>query len=129
MRLRQPHLTTSRIPKAVAWNSPVAAFGVALERTKMKRTILRSLVVIFCLTTGIVTYGQVARTSTQPTSRTGVPASRSNVSDTPSYLIQPNDVLSVFVYKYPELSRDQVLVLPDGFISLPLIQDMKAAGM
>jgi polysaccharide export outer membrane protein len=38
-------------------------------------------------------------------------------------------VLSVFVYKYPELSRNGVLVLPDGRISIPLVQDMKAAGL
>src|SRR4030095_2952198 len=45
------------------------------------------------------------------------------------YLIQPNDVLSVFVYKYPELSRDRVLVLPDGRISVPLIQEIPVAGL
>jgi polysaccharide export outer membrane protein len=38
-------------------------------------------------------------------------------------------VLSVFVYKYPELSREKVLVLPDGRISVPLIQEIPASGL
>ena len=47
---------------------------------------------------------------------------------TPPYLIQPNDLLEIFVYKEPLLSR-KVLVRPDGRISFPLIQDLPAAGM
>jgi polysaccharide export outer membrane protein len=44
------------------------------------------------------------------------------------YIIQPNDVLQIFVYKEPTLSG-KVTVLPDGRISIPLVQDMKAAGL
>jgi len=94
----------------------------------MKRTVLRSLIAVFCLTSVAVTFGQVAG-SASSTPRTAVPAARSNVTETPGYLIQPNDVLSIFVYKYPELSRNGVLVLPDGRISIPLVQDMKASGL
>ena len=46
----------------------------------------------------------------------------------PSYVIQPNDVLEIFVWKEPELSR-KVLVRPDGRISFPLAQDFQAAGL
>lgn len=45
----------------------------------------------------------------------------------PLYIIQPNDLLNVFVYNEPDISG-QVLVRPDGRISLPLVQDMQAAG-
>jgi polysaccharide biosynthesis/export protein len=45
----------------------------------------------------------------------------------PLYLIQPNDILEIFVYKEPELTR-KVLVRPDGRISFPLVQDLQAAG-
>ena len=45
----------------------------------------------------------------------------------PTYIIQPNDVLEVFVWKEPDLTR-KVLVRPDGRISFPLVQDMQAAG-
>ena len=46
----------------------------------------------------------------------------------PLYIIQPNDVLSIFVWKDPNLSG-KVTVRPDGRISFPLIQDMQAAGL
>ncbi|MFZ0428088.1 MAG: polysaccharide biosynthesis/export family protein [Acidobacteriota bacterium] len=46
----------------------------------------------------------------------------------PLYVIQPNDLLEVFVWKEPDLSR-QVLVRPDGRISFPLVQDLPAAGL
>src|SRR5687767_5937744 len=44
------------------------------------------------------------------------------------YVIQPNDVLEIFMWKEPELSRKSV-VRPDGRISFPLIQDLDAAGL
>jgi polysaccharide export outer membrane protein len=46
----------------------------------------------------------------------------------PYYIIQPNDILSIFVWKEQNLSG-KVFVRPDGRISFPLIQDMQAAGM
>jgi polysaccharide biosynthesis/export protein len=46
----------------------------------------------------------------------------------PLYVIQPNDLLEVFVWKEPELTR-KVLVRPDGRISFPLVQDLQAAGL
>ncbi len=45
-----------------------------------------------------------------------------------SFIIEANDVLEIFVWKEPDLSR-KVLVRPDGYISFPLVQDIKAAGM
>lgn len=48
--------------------------------------------------------------------------------DPPSFIIEANDILEVFVWKEPDLSR-KVLVRPDGYISFPLVQDLKAAGM
>jgi polysaccharide export outer membrane protein len=43
------------------------------------------------------------------------------------YIIKPNDILEVFVWKEPDLTR-KVLVRPDGRISFPLVQDLQAAG-
>jgi polysaccharide export outer membrane protein len=45
----------------------------------------------------------------------------------PDYIIGPGDNLSVFVYRSPELSM-AVPVRPDGRISLPLVDDIVAAG-
>jgi polysaccharide export outer membrane protein len=44
------------------------------------------------------------------------------------YLIGPEDVVEVMVWKNPDLSRE-VTVRPDGKLSLPLIGDVQAAGI
>lgn len=49
------------------------------------------------------------------------------VFDTPEYTIAPLDTLKVFVWRSPELSVT-VPVRPDGRISLPLVEDLQAAG-
>jgi|SRR5581483_5526269 len=48
--------------------------------------------------------------------------------DPKSYIIGPEDVLAIRVWREPELSG-QFPVRPDGHISLPLIGDTKAAGL
>lgn len=44
------------------------------------------------------------------------------------YVIGPDDMLNVNVWKEPDLTRS-VLVRPDGKITLPLLRDVQAAGM
>ncbi len=46
----------------------------------------------------------------------------------PAYVIGPEDVLDINVWKEPDVSR-VVPVRPDGKISLPLINDVQAAGL
>ncbi len=48
--------------------------------------------------------------------------------DSDSYVIGPEDVLDIFVWKETELSR-KVPVRMDGKITLPLVGEMKAAGL
>ena len=45
----------------------------------------------------------------------------------PSYLIGPNDLLNIFVWKEPELSQD-ITVMHDGRITFPLIGEVMAKG-
>ncbi len=45
-----------------------------------------------------------------------------------TYTIGPEDVLTVHVWKEPEVTR-RVAVRPDGKISLPLLNDVQAAGL
>jgi polysaccharide export outer membrane protein len=54
-------------------------------------------------------------------------ASKVPVSD-PDYKIGPQDILRVDVWKEPDISRT-VPVRPDGKISLPLLNDVQAAGL
>jgi polysaccharide export outer membrane protein len=46
----------------------------------------------------------------------------------PSYIIGPEDVLQISVWKEPEISAT-IPVRPDGRISLPLLSDLQAAGL
>ena len=46
---------------------------------------------------------------------------------TDDYIIGPEDVLEISVWRNPDLSRE-VIVRPDGRVSLPLIGDVKAVG-
>jgi polysaccharide biosynthesis/export protein len=51
---------------------------------------------------------------------------RTNSSE---YVIGSGDELSIFVYQSPELSDQGITVRPDGKISMPLVQDINAAGL
>ena len=48
-------------------------------------------------------------------------------SEPPAYLIGPNDVLTIHVWKEADLTRD-VTVMADGRISFPLIGEIMAQG-
>jgi polysaccharide export outer membrane protein len=68
-----------------------------------------------------------------PASRpaSAAPASATNgaaATVPPDYVIGPEDVLGVLFWREQEMSGD-VSVRPDGIITLPLIGDIKAAGL
>ena len=44
------------------------------------------------------------------------------------YLINAGDIVSLQVWNEPTLSADQLLVRPDGFLSVPAIGEVKAGG-
>lgn len=48
-------------------------------------------------------------------------------AEAPQYIIGPLDSLSVFVWRNPELSSGGI-VRPDGRLTLPLVEDLQAAG-
>ena len=45
------------------------------------------------------------------------------------YVIGPGDVLAINVWKEPEASLQSVVVRPDGFISMPMVKEVEAAGL
>jgi polysaccharide export outer membrane protein len=57
------------------------------------------------------------------------PPPEPDIMNRPAYVIGPADLLSIRVWKNPELSLDQVPVRPDGKISVPLVNDVQAAGL
>jgi len=50
-------------------------------------------------------------------------------SQDPEYIIGVEDVLSINVWKEPELTLPQIVVRPDGKITIPLINDIQADGL
>ena len=47
----------------------------------------------------------------------------------PGYVIGPADVLSITFWRDKDLSSEALTVRPDGMISLPLLNEIKAAGL
>jgi polysaccharide export outer membrane protein len=64
---------------------------------------------------------------TTPEVSTPAPAAKPAADDA-DYVIGPEDSLTISVWKEPELSH-QVQVRPDGKVSLPLLNDIQAAGL
>ncbi len=59
---------------------------------------------------------------------TDLPAQAPAMTASSDYVIGAADVIDVFVYRSPDLSMQGLAVRPDGRISLPLVEDIVAAG-
>ena len=79
---------------------------------------------IFLLTTLLLVEASFAQS--RPTSF--APNSPENTVAPEGYVIGPEDVLGVLFWREQEMSGD-VPVRPDGMITLPLVGDVKAAGL
>jgi polysaccharide export outer membrane protein len=71
---------------------------------------------------------QTAPAATAPTGSAAPPDMPSGVETPADYIIGPDDVLLVMFWREKELSGECV-VRPDGMISLPLVNDIQAAGL
>jgi polysaccharide export outer membrane protein len=83
------------------------------------------LVSVLCLCVAASTSAQSAPANA---AAAAAAVNRAAAAATAEYLIGPEDVLDISVWKNPELSR-KVPVRPDGRVSLPLINDIQAAGL
>jgi polysaccharide export outer membrane protein len=94
----------------------------------MQRRVLFSWVVAVLLLAAA--WPALAQTATPPTAAADDPAKPDTTGVTPpaGYVIGPADTLSVIVWNHKEMSSD-VVVRPDGMISLPLLNDVKATGL
>ena len=95
---------------------------------------LSTLMVFLCL--GVLVSVPVATFAQSGTDTSRTPAAKRAESRAEiralivvdDYIIGPEDVLEISVWRNPDLSRE-VFVRPDGRISLPLIGDVKAVGL
>ena len=67
-------------------------------------------------------------TANQTAPKTGQAADAVPANDT-AYKIGAQDILRIDVWKEPEVSRAGLPVRPDGKVSLPLLNDVQAAGL
>jgi polysaccharide export outer membrane protein len=93
---------------------------------EMKRTIAMWIVVVFALASLQAWAGQESGQSAGKASASDPrsPTSQANAS----YVIGPDDTLFVSVWKEPDLTAT-LPVRADGMISLPLLNDVQAAGL
>jgi len=93
----------------------------------MSKRILSMIVL-----TAAITQAQTQKTEYQPGPWTAATASQNAApkaaTQDPNYVIGAQDVLDISVWKEAELTRS-VPVRPDGKISLPLLNDVQAAGL
>lgn len=79
-----------------------------------------------------VMHGQDNAASAKPAQANSAPdvagGPKTSATTDPNYVIGPQDVVDISVWKENELSRS-VPVRPDGKISLPLLSDVQAAGL
>jgi polysaccharide biosynthesis/export protein len=90
------------------------------------------LVIFFFVALAVPAYAQEAtngaKNSDSAISASTTQTAHKPATQDPSYVIGPQDVLDIDVWKEKELTRT-VPVRPDGKISLPLLNDVQAGGL
>lgn len=81
--------------------------------------LMKTVLLTFALALGL---SACAQSNNPPAPREAVAPAAA-----PDYVLGPLDTIQVFVWRSPELSSS-VPIRPDGRISLPLIEDLQAAG-
>jgi polysaccharide biosynthesis/export protein len=84
------------------------------------------LLVSVAVLTGVLLVGDAGAQQASTRSTPAPPAASTAVP--PDYVIGPEDMLQISVWKNDSLSR-QLPVRPDGKISMPLLHDIHAAGL
>lgn len=91
----------------------------------MKSILALALAVNVCLPFAV---GAQAPNPSASSTAAAAPSTTTGVTPPADYVIGPEDVLSVFVWREKDLTAD-VMVRPDGQVSLPLLNDVPAAGL
>ena len=80
------------------------------------------------LTCGLMIPAQGQKSDQAASAKSNETAQHQPANTDPNYVIGGQDVLDISVWKEPDLTRT-VPVRPDGKISLPLLNDVQAAGL
>jgi polysaccharide export outer membrane protein len=102
------------------------------EQEQIMRRILRPALITFfslafaCLAVAEQSGTKTTQTATAMADKT--PAINAQPASVRDYVIGPEDVLDISVWKEPDLSRSLPVRL-DGKISMPLLNDVQAAGL
>lgn len=94
----------------------------------MMKWLLWTLIFAAAVGMGPVTAAQETSGQNPAASTTQNPAPPKSATDDPGYIIGQDDVIDISVWKETEISR-RVPVRPDGKISIPLLNDVQAAGL
>jgi polysaccharide biosynthesis/export protein len=94
------------------------------KKAMAKKMSLWALLALLLLATPIRAQDAAAKKQPPPQGGTAT----SSATPDPNYVIGPQDVLDINVWKEAELTRS-VPVRPDGKISLPLLNDVQAGGL
>ena len=95
--------------------------------TAMTRSLLTRALAVAGVVTLLGTAGSAQTTAAKPQASNPPPAA-ANAGAPADYVIGPDDVLTIIVWREKDMSGE-VAVRPDGKISLPLINDVQAAGL
>jgi polysaccharide export outer membrane protein len=97
---------------------------------------MRGLVLFGCMAAAVAGADAQTATTAKPQGQvqaTQPPATNGSVPVpapvVPEFVIGVGDVLSVFIWREPDLSEGAIPVLPDGKISLKLVNNIQAAGL
>jgi polysaccharide biosynthesis/export protein len=85
------------------------------------------LMTMMVLVVSCLAWAQDAATAPRAANKPEPPSQASAGVLPDAYVVGAEDVLSVYVWKEPDMSKS-VPVRPDGMISLPLVGEIKAAG-
>jgi polysaccharide export outer membrane protein len=97
-------------------------------RKQINRTAQGTVAGQLALWAALVLSIAVVPTRAQDTKQQPAAEAKAPATADPNYVIGPQDVLDIDVWKEAELTRS-VPVRPDGKISLPLLNDVQAAGL
>jgi polysaccharide export outer membrane protein len=95
----------------------------------MPKNVISSILIIITLIVSIILYSCAGNVRPVETLVNYQEAEQSITTSKDSYVIGPGDILSIDIWKEPDLSKQQVTVRLDGKISLPLLNEIKVSGL